>query len=400
MNTKARRDRRFVLPCGSLLRPLFWILDFGFWILCCRESHIPRESKIQNPKSKIHLERRCVFAPLAYRLILVPLLAASGAVARQPDGTLGLIRTPNDGIPVMVLPGTTFETVLTSQAALRLANAGGQYELSVEWNALPGGLANGRCTVPPETPEGMYAIEVSVNGQTDRNERAVFVRASFPESYVVAHLTDTHIGAERGKRSPSDVLRDAINVLNGSEAAFVVITGDLTDGGEIAQFQEFLRMLDTSTLPTFVCPGNHDRQGLNYESFFGSLTYVFWFGRDGYLCFDTKDFTTADDLGPQDTYLEIFRRLIKPARWSICLTHRYEPDMGMRSQIVLFIDDPLDHLIMGHWHRANEDNEKMAPWGATTLTVTPATVDGFARMFDISGKGVKPRPPQRIVGTE
>jgi predicted phosphodiesterase len=327
-------------------------------------------------------------------------LAASGAVARQPDGTLGIIRTPNDGIPVIVLPGTTFETVLASQAALRLAQAGSQYDLSVEWSALPGGLADGRCTVPPDTPPGMYAIVATANGQTDRNERAVFVRDSFPESYAIAQLTDTHIGAERGQRSPSDILREAIGALNGSEAACVAITGDLTDGGDAAQFQEFLKVLDTSTLPTFVCPGNHDRQGLNYESFFGSLTYVFWFGRDGYLCFDTKDFMTADDLGPQDADLDIYRRLIKPARWSIGLTHRYEPDMGMRGQIALFIDDPLDHLIMGHWHRANEDGEKDVPWGKTTLTVTPATVDGFARMFDISGKGVKPRPPQRIASTE
>jgi predicted phosphodiesterase len=333
-------------------------------------------------------------------LVLLLLAAGPAAVARQPDGTLGIIRAPNNGIPVIVLPGATFEAALTSQAELRLADANGQHALSVEWSALPDGFANGHCTVPAETAAGTYALEASVNGQTDRNERAVFVRGTFPDTYILAHLTDTHIGANRNNRASGEVLRGAIDVLNKSEAAFVAVTGDLTDGGEIGQFQTFLKVIDTCLLPTFVCPGNHDRKALNYESFFGTLTYMFWFGRDGYLCFDTKDFMTADELGSQDADLEIYRRAIKPARWSIGLTHRYEPDMGMRSQIVLFIDDPLDHLVMGHWHRANEDNEKTVPWGTTTLTVTPAAVDGFGRMFDISPKGVKPRPPQRIVTTE
>ena len=336
-----------------------------------------------------------------WRLFLVLLIAfGAPAFARQPDGTLGLIRTPNNGIPAIAFPGTAFDVVLAAQGTVRLSGPGVSCDLATEWTPLPGGSARGRCTVPAETPPGTYSLEAAAGDQTDRNDRAVFVRESFPESYVLAQLTDTHVGSDRAKRSPSEILRDALNVLNGSEAALVLITGDLTDGGEVAQFQEFLKALDISNLPTFVCPGNHDRQGLHYESFFGSNCYMYWFGRDGYLSFDTKDFMTADELDSQDADLEVYRRLIKPARWSIGFTHRYEPDMGMRSQIALFIDDPLDLLIMGHWHRSNDDGEKKVPWGTTTLTVTAATVDGFARLFDVSPKGVKPRPPQRIVSIE
>ena len=38
-------------------------------------------------------------------------------------------------------------------------------------------------------------------------------------------------------------------------------TGDLTEGGTAAELRAFLEVLDTCVLPTFVCAGNHDRQG-------------------------------------------------------------------------------------------------------------------------------------------
>lgn len=334
---------------------------------------------------------------------LIVLLGAwhCNAFARQPDGTLGLIRSPNNGIPAIAIPGTSFDVVLESQAALRLVGANGPCDLVTEWKPqTAGSLCNGHCTVPPGTPPGTYAIEATAGEKTDRTERAVFVRESFPEKYVVAHLTDTHLGPARSQRTPSEILLDAFKVTNGSEAAFVLITGDLTDAGDPAQFEEFLKALDTSNLPTFVTPGNHDRGGNTYARYFAPACYMFWFGKDGYLSFDTKDFDTADDLDAQNGDIEVFRRAIKSARWSVGFTHRYEPDMGMRCQIALFVDDPLDILLMGHVHHPKDDQEKRVPWGTTALMITPATVDGFARFIDVSAKGVAPRPPQRIATTE
>ena len=250
----------------------------------------------------------------------------------------------------------------------------------------------------------------------DRNIRSVYVRKSFPEYYLIAHLTDTHVGSDRHPRPAADVFRDAVQAANKSAAAFALVTGDLTEDGEAEQFRTFLEILDTCTLPTFVCSGNHDRKAHNYENTFGPDTYLFRFGEDGYIAFDTKDFVVADSIGPQDADLEVFRRAVKGARWAIGFSHRYEPNMGIRcqlvlfvdnpldhfifGQLVLFVDNPLDHFIFGHYHRANTEAELAVPWGRTPIPVTPATVDGYMRIIDVSAKGVRPRPPERVAAIE
>jgi predicted phosphodiesterase len=329
-------------------------------------------------------------------LIAAAILACFSAAARQPDGTLGLIRTPNNGIPAMVAPGGQFDVVVEQRADLRLAAGQDGPPLEAEWVDLPGGMFRARCTAPADAALGMYAIVATAGGSTDRNERAVYVRKDFPDYYVVAHLTDTHVGSDRHPRPAADIFRDAINAANGSEAAFVAISGDLTESGQIEQFREFMAVMDECQLPTLVCPGNHDRDGLVYEQVFGPMTYGFFFGKDGYVVFDTKDYVTADDLGAQNADLEVLRQQIKPCRWAIGVTHRYEPAQSMRSQLILFVDNPLDHLMFGHQHRARENDPKQVPWKTTPMTMTPATVDGFMRLYDISDKEVRPREPQRV----
>jgi hypothetical protein len=137
-------------------------------------------------------------------------------------------------------------------------------------------------------------------------------------------------------------------------------------------------------MPTFVCPGNHDRLALNYENFFGPVAYTFTYGPDGYLSFDTKDFMIADSIGGQDADLQRMRREIKASRWSIGISHRYDPSMGMRAQLALFVDDPLDFLLFGHWHRENTEDQIRVPWNTTRISVVPAAINGEMRLIDVA----------------
>lgn len=333
-------------------------------------------------------------------LFFFVILLAGSAEARNTDGTLGLIRTPNDGVPAIVKPGEAFEADLSQRTALKLVGPDPAPELMVEWRDAPGGRAVARCKVAGGAKPGAYALEADDGAKSDRNVRAVFVREEFPPLYAIAHVTDTHIGSNRNALTSQEIFKAVIAKLNTSGAAFAVITGDLTEGGAPEQFQSFIEILDTCTLPTFVCPGNHDRQGLNYENVFGPLTYMFRFGEDGYLSYDTKDFDVADELGRQDADLQMFRRALKPSRWCIGLTHRYEPDQGMRSQIILFVDDPLDYLIFGHRHKENGKDDKGVPWGTTRYTVTPAAINGAIRFFDITAEGVHPRPFETVIDVD
>lgn len=327
---------------------------------------------------------------------IAALCIMTAAAARQPDGALDIIQTPNNGVPALCAPGEAFDAVLREKAAFRLVGATEESVPlpEITWKELPGGLYEAHCSLPNDVPAGFYSLEAQTADKTDRNVRAVFVRQEFPEYYVAAHVSDTHI-LSGGADDPSAVmLRKIAAAINASDAAFVLVTGDLTHEGHLDQFQGFLAALDTFQLPTFVCPGNHDRGERNYERFFGPLTYRFRFGADGYLVFDTKDYLIADDLGPQDGDLYRFRRELKPCRWTFGVTHRYEPMMGMRSQLILFVDEPLDFLLFGHWHRENTKEEAGVPWGTTRFTVVPAAKDGNYRLIDIAIGGILPRPVQ------
>ncbi len=336
------------------------------------------------------------------RVFLVVLIASWAAAARAPDGTLAIIYTPNNGIPAMVQPGGTFEAVLTGKAPLQLLGPNGPIPLRIHWEERPSPFFHARCTVPAQTPTGCYALEAVARDQRDRNSRSVYVVESFPETYSLVHVTDSHIGSNRHPRPSEAIFRDLLSFINEMaepgrspeegevKPAFVLISGDLTEDGTADQFKKFVELLDHSVLPTFVCPGNHDRLAHNYEKNFGPATYMFRFGEDGYLAFDSKDFLTADELGPQDGQLETLRRAMAACRWAIGFTHRYEPLMGMRSQMVLFVDNPLDFLIFGHWHRENTEQEKRVPWGSTAITVTPAAIDGSLRLIRIGPYSITP----------
>ena len=320
-------------------------------------------------------------------------LWAGTAGARQADGTLGVIVTPNNGAPAFAAPGGTFEAELTKETPLRLGDGADARELAAEFTPLPGGGARALCRVPADTPPGLYAI----SGGGDTTARSVAVRAEFPEYYAFAHVSDVHIGKANRPQAPDAVFAALTAELNGSGAAFAAVTGDLTESGEADQFRRFIGILDTCTLPTVVCAGNHDRQGDNYERFFGPLTSRFTFGSDGYLVFDTKDFDTADGATAQDGLLHRFRRELKPCRWTFGLTHRYEPAMGMRAQLTLFVDDPLDGLFFGHIHRELREGENI-PWGRTAAWAVPAAVDGRYRMVDVTRQGPMPRAAARAGG--
>lgn len=315
-------------------------------------------------------------------------LAGIPAMARNADGTLGLILIPNNGIPAIMDPQGTFEAVLEEEAALSLSNGSGEWPLAVDWSRRPDGKSLGLCHLETPIPAGAYTLQAKAGDRTDSNLRSIYVLEAFPEAYQVAHITDIHTGTTRHTRPDEEIIAEVIEAINASEAAFALVTGDLTENGEPEQFRDFLALLDTCRLPTFVVPGNHDRQDSHYQHFFGPLTYRFFFGPDGYLAFDTKDFMIADEMSGQDGLLHLYRRQMRAARWSIGFTHRYDVTMGVRAQITLFVDDPLDYIVCGHTHREPGEQDGI-PWGSTRLVMTPAAIDGKLRFLKVDNGGVQ-----------
>lgn len=340
-------------------------------------------------------------AVAAIAMMVVAMLPAPSVQARQADGTLAIIQTPNNGFPAMVMPGETFEAVLTKTATLSLIDAAGNAVPGMKVEPADKAGTRFHCAIDTTVAQGTYALEAVAGDERDRTNRAVFVMGLPAEYYAIAHLTDVHTGSDRHPRTAADIFRDVITAVNDSDALFVLITGDVTESGTPEEFQRFIELLDTINKPTFVSPGNHDREALNYERFFGPLYYMFRYHLDGFIAVDTKDLLMADDLGPQPADLTLWRRATRACRWSVGFSHRYDPLMGMRAQLALFVDDPLDLFIMGHIHRElPEDHSHKVPWGTTGLVATPATVDGTFRLFDVTPKGIAPQPVQKAAATE
>lgn len=343
---------------------------------------------------------------------VLPLLATlsitTSTFARGTDGALATIRQPNDGVPVFAKAGGTFNAIAEKATGLKLVAGDRAWPLDPKWRSIQNDQVSASCGVPAQVPPGCYAIE-SEDG--DRNVRSVYVVDSFPEEYVFVHITDVHIGSDRPKPAV-ETFRKVIGYINDmcekrSDAkpipSFVLVTGDITENGDPEQYRVLIDTLNTCALPTFVTPGNHDRRPLQYEAFFDTLWYRFRFGRDGYLVYDTKDFLIADELGEQDGALQVLREEMmaplpdgSPSRWSVGVSHRGGGGQGMRSQLLLFVDNPLDFLVGGHTHRDSRPGQKV-PWGTTPMLVTAAAKNGAVRLVQVGPNGFAPQPTEYAV---
>ena len=87
--------------------------------------------------------------------------------------------------------------------------------------------------------------------------------------FLLIQLTDPHIGAEWGDAEPLARLRAAIDAVAAlpNRPAAVVVSGDLTDNGEPAEYEVVREELDALGAPLFVLPGNHDSRGALRRAF-------------------------------------------------------------------------------------------------------------------------------------
>jgi 3',5'-cyclic AMP phosphodiesterase CpdA len=104
---------------------------------------------------------------------------------------------------------------------------------------------------------------------------------------IVAQISDLHIRVP-GKLAyrvvdTSDFLRRAVTQLNelATPADLILVTGDLTDAGDAAEYAHLASLLAPLRAPVYVLPGNHDSRdelrngfGAAYLPAAGHLSYV------------------------------------------------------------------------------------------------------------------------------
>lgn len=313
---------------------------------------------------------------------------ALSAAARQEDGRLGLVLTPNNGMPAVRAPGESFEiTARREPGSLALEGEAGAYPLETgPWRSLGGGRLRAAAVLPAHMPPGAYALAADDGERVEGMPRAVFVLDRIPEYYILAHVAGPRVSG--GGNAIVEGLFDAINA---SDAALCIVTGGLTEDGAPAQYRALLALLDRLAIPSYVVPGPGGA-GDHYAEFFGPGDYWFNFGLDGYLAIDARGVIPAGGFGRQDGDLQRFRGIIKPQRRSIGLASHYDPAMGLRAQLSLFHDDPLDWLLTGAGPRDTPEAIPI-PWGRTRRLVTPEARTGALRFIDMTARDAMPRAP-------
>ena len=227
--------------------------------------------------------------------------------------------------------------------------------------------------VSPHETTGQDSFFVPIDELAKPGSRVDFrlrsVASRRRRDYSFAHLSDFHLvygrdvnsAATTSRTAPSaTVIRNAVRqVLLRGDPVFAVVTGDLTQFGDVSSLKALRRIMDTATCPMFPMFGAHDgfegllsgepveeRWNRNYESILGPTYYSFDWGGRHFVLYPNED----------AFFSPIDRRM--KSKWLI-------NDLRAHSQMptMLFLHEPptcsfLDRMVStsvfavlhGHWH--------------------------------------------------
>lgn len=243
----------------------------------------------------------------------------------------------------------------------------------------------GRHRVPKATPPGVYALEWGEGTSAVRHERAVFVFEAPPSTYHVAHVTGLAFRNMDGESK--GLLRTLLRRLAEVEdMGFAILSAapgmGLTPEAADAIALEFA----TESLP-IVVPAHSDQP----------YAQLFRVKHDAFLFLHQPVAGGFEDFTDFPAKLHRLRRDTKAARWSIGVTPKYEITMDVRTQLVLFADDPIHALLTMDPRTDEEEPLFVLPWKNTKTIAAPPFSAGYFRLTKIGRTGIdNDLPPQRL----
>lgn len=174
------------------------------------------------------------------------------------------------------------------------------------------------------------------------------------DAFSFVQITDIHMSVDGGRSSDFELREDLQTVYEdvGDDAAFIAVTGDLTNRGTEEEFDAFLRGIDGCKLPLHLCIGNHDDNdvdvaGDHYQNAIGPTYYSFDYGPVHFVVYDCVGETWREP-DHQEEWVAADLATLPPGAPVVFLIHY---PLGDR-----FYDWFRDHNIIatfsGHWHCA------------------------------------------------
>ena len=200
-----------------------------------------------------------------------------------PGDTLTVIMRPIQSVPTIIVRGDTLDIECVAPSLTTgWAASLGYRQLSFSLNILSAQYVTTlsrwkiKAMIPTDIPFELYDLTVSGSGGIlDTTQNAVSVINAFDSSFYFVQVTDTHTpthlyyyesGADTDSSELVD-LREVIKDVNLINPAFLVVTGDLINEGELEDFEyrryftRAQRLLAESEVPVYVADGNHDVGG-------------------------------------------------------------------------------------------------------------------------------------------
>lgn len=359
-----------------------------------------------------------------------------------PKGdTLTVVMRPILSIPEIVTPGASFTIEAdaapsTNDWTAALERRGLTYPLTITDAAYEHGSERWflSATAPHPIPSELYDLVVeAAGGIRDHVRHAVAVRESIEDDFYFVHITDTHLPTHRFYYQPGaesdttemDDLRAVIQDINLINPAFVLLTGDLVNEGELEDYlgwrvyTKAKRILGELEVPVYVVAGNHDLGGWDstpppdgtsrrhWWSFFGwrslydppaadgmyTQNYSFDYGRahfvgmEAYVNYDDwrediygwESFTSR-----QMEWLSEDLALADPASPKILFYH-YDFDHELDLDAL-----GIECALWGHIHETTGGSAE-PPYDLSTGTVCDG--DRLMRLVRVSGDAVYPSEP-------
>lgn len=278
---------------------------------------------------------------------------------------------------------------------------------------------------------GLADLELDCDAMPcDTSWHAVRLHPQLPDSYYIAHITDTHLpthryytetGALQDSASMGD-LREVFADLDLINPAFILLTGDVINEGELEDFLQARyftrtqRLLAESEVPIHVVAGNHDLGGWtatppedgtsrrDWWRFFGwprldsppagapERTQNYWFSHGNLHCIGLESYVNYDGFRPaiygETSFLEDQLTWLNGALG--------QAQAGQKTVLFYHMDfaDQLDHGALGVdlalWGHIHGDSGSLngPTWSLSTDQVTD---HGCAfRLIRVTPDGIQP----------
>jgi outer membrane protein assembly factor BamB len=211
-----------------------------------------------------------------------------------------------------------------------------------------------------------------------------------------AWISDTHVGSDRG----ADDLRATVADINAQPGlSFVLVTGDITEMGSLAESSLAKEILDALRIPCHVIPGNHDTKwsesgGSDFRRLWGADRFAFESGGFRFIGLSQGPVMRMGDghWAPQDVrwlegVLDGKGAGVKPI---VFVTH-YPIDESIANWFVV-LDKlktvPTVAVLVGHGHRNKAmDFEGLAGLMGRSNLGTDATAPGYT-IVEIGAKAM------------